>query len=224
MCLVRLTLDVRGLGAHGVWKQRCTCSTQGCIVQSAGLAMRDRSPGYSYRAALRTALRWAPFEQSSAAPATVRFASRPPWGGPGGALCNPRGNATSKKDETMKTGLMAAAAACWRKALASGRACLESKGTPHRLFRAAAAIALAIVIVPATVLLGGAAFADGGAAARWVPRKLARGKGAAPQDTGYPTGIQAACMPGGTIHRPGRRESRAAALMGRRTCAQTMAP
>ena len=64
----------------------------------------------------------------------------------------------------MKTGLMAAAAACWRKARASGRACLESKGNPHRLFRAAAAIALAIAIVPATVLLGGAAFADRGEA------------------------------------------------------------
>ena len=58
MCLVRLTLNVRRRGTHGVWKQRCTCSTQGCIVQAV-----DPSP----------------FEQSSAAPETVRLAPRSPW-------------------------------------------------------------------------------------------------------------------------------------------------
>ena len=65
----------------------------------------------------------------------------------------------------MKTEFMAAAAACRLKARAFARACLESKRNPSRLFRgAAAAIAVAVVIVPATVLLGGSVFADGNAA------------------------------------------------------------
>ena len=62
----------------------------------------------------------------------------------------------------MKTEFMAAAAAWWLKARASARACLESKRNPYRLFRtAAAAIAVAVVIVPATILLGEGAFAHG---------------------------------------------------------------
>ena len=60
----------------------------------------------------------------------------------------------------MKTEFMAAAAACRLKARAFARACLESKGNPSRLFwTAATAIAMAVVIVPATTLLGAAAFA-----------------------------------------------------------------
>ena len=60
----------------------------------------------------------------------------------------------------MKTEFMAATAACWLKARASARTWSEAKGNPHRLFRTVGAIALAIVIVPATALLGGVAFAD----------------------------------------------------------------
>ena len=61
----------------------------------------------------------------------------------------------------MKTKFMAAVAACRLKARAFARACLESKRNPYRLFRPAAAIAVAVVIVPATILLGDGAFADG---------------------------------------------------------------
>ena len=93
-------------------------------------------------------------------PGRVRGSHSPGDDPPGGALCDARGNTMDKRDETMKTELMAAATACWRKVRASGRAWSEAKGNPHRLFRAAAAIALAIVIVPATALLGGGAFAD----------------------------------------------------------------
>ena len=137
------------------------------------------------RCAMRRGGEWCPvagsFEQPFAAPATVRFASRPPWGSPGGVLCDPRGNTMDKRDETMKTELMAVAAARWRKVRASGRAWSEAKGNPHRLFRAAAAIALAIVIVPATVLLGGAAFADGGAAGQGYTGSWHWNKGCAPR-------------------------------------------
>ena len=211
MCLVRLTLDVRGLGAHGVWKQRCTCSTQGCIVQSAGPS---------------------PFEPSSAAPETVRLAPRSPWDGaprprrrwrPRRCLVRParkRNEQEGRNNENRTHGgccsLLAQGACLWKSVSR-----IEGNS--------------------ASVVPGGGGYCarnchrsgDGPArrrrlcrrwcGRRWVQRKLARGQGAAPQDTGYPTGIQAACMPGGTIHRPGRRESRAA-LMGRRTSAQTMAP
>ena len=65
----------------------------------------------------------------------------------------------------MKTKFMAAVAACRLKARAFARACLESKRNLYRLFRTAvAAIAVAVVIVPATILLGEDAFADGACA------------------------------------------------------------
>ena len=168
MCLVRLTLNVRGPGAHGVWKQRCTCSTQGCIVQAV-----DPSP----------------FEPSSAAPETVRLAPRSPWDAtprprrrwrPRRCLVQPareRNEQEGRNNENRTHGsccsLLAQGSCLWKSVS-------RIEGNSASVVPAAAAIALAIVIVPATALLGDRAFADGGSYSNnFYPGSWHRGEGCA---------------------------------------------